>query len=97
MQAELDTLETSLPVNILGVNAVGEDSQNALMYAGRSLPWLQDVPAKNGWGQWHATWRDVFVVGPNNEVLHVYNLTLHDLANPTYYATLRDLLLQAAQ
>ena len=97
MQAELDTTQTSRPVRVLGLNAIGHESDNALACLGRSLPWLQDVPAENVWQAWHVTWRDVFVVGPENQVLHVYNLTDHNLGNPTYYATLRNLLLQAAQ
>jgi hypothetical protein len=97
MQAEIDTTQTSRPVHILGLNAIGHESANALACEGRALPWLQDVPAQNAWQAWHATWRDVFVVGPENEVLHVYNLTEHNLARPSNYATLRSLLLQAAQ
>lgn len=48
------------------------------------------------WGSWSATWRDVHVVDAASERVAVYNLTEFDLAEPSNYAALKDLLLDAA-
>jgi len=97
MQTEIDSLVHSMPVSILGVNAVGAESGNALMCQNRQLPWLQDTPETNAWGLWDVTYRDVVVLDGNNRYVKVYNLTIHDLANPTYYAELKEILLKAAR
>ena len=97
MQAEIDSAHTSKRIRILGVNAVGQDADNAVMTSGRVLPWLQDVAAKDVWGAWKVTWRDVVVLGTDNVKLSVYNLTDHDLNNPENYAALKKSLLDAAK
>jgi len=97
MQKDIEAAQPPTPVQILGVNAAGEEAGNDIICAGRFLPWLQDTLEQNVWGAWHVTWRDVVILDRENRVLHVYNLTTHDLANPTNYAALRDLLLGAAR
>jgi hypothetical protein len=96
MQAEIDALGPPVPVQILGVNAVGHESGNDLAVAGRVLPWLQDEAAVDAWGLWEITHRDVVVLDADNRVTAVYNLTSHDLANPANYDELRALILDAA-
>ena len=96
MQAEIAAQITPRPVHILGVNAVGEDADNALVCAGRTLPWLQDTAAANAWGLWNVTYRDVIILDAENRVYAVYNLTQHDLANAANYQALKSLLLAAA-
>ena len=96
MQKDIDAARPALPVRILGVNAAGEEDGNAQFCAGRLLPWLQDTWVVNAWSAWHVTYRDVVILDPENVVLQVYNLTTHDLSNPTNYAELRDILLGAA-
>ena len=97
MQAEIDALHPAKTVRILGVNAVGQDSDNALMCSGRVLPWLQDTAQQNVWGSWNVTWRDVFVLDAQNRVLRIYNLTQYDLAITANYDTLKSILLNAAK
>lgn len=97
MQAELDTLATARAVEILGVNGAGEESGNALVCEGRSLPWLQDTPEARVWESWRVEYRDVVVLDASNRVVAVYNLTSRDLGQPAYYAELRDLLVAAAR
>ena len=97
MQAQIDSVSTTRPVRIFGVNAAGLESGNAAICEGRVIPWLQDTPQANVWGAWSVTYRDVVILGPQNEILHVYNLTTHDLSNPADYATLDSLLLAAAR
>ena len=98
MQKDLDTVATARPIHILGVNAIGEESQNALIVQGRTIPWLQDVSGQNVWASWHVTWRDVVVLDQDNQIVNVYNLTLpNDLADTTHYKELRAILLDAAR
>lgn len=83
-------------VRILGVNAVGAESENGLMTLGRDLPWLQDVPAQDVWTLWDVEYRDVVILDGLNRPVGVFNLTVHDLAIPAEYAALRQMLLDAA-
>jgi hypothetical protein len=96
MQADINTQATARPVRILGVDAVGLESGNEGMTAGRELPWLQAVADVDPWALWEVAYRDVVIIGPGNEPLGKYNLTEHDLAVPANYAALRDQLLEAA-
>ena len=96
MQSQLDSLKTALPIRILGVNAVGLESGNATICAGRTLPWLQDVTAVDAWSSWGVTFRDVVILDGNNLKVGVYNLTVHDLADSSNYAELKHMLLTAA-
>jgi hypothetical protein len=95
MQAEIDA-GPPVAVSILGVNAAGNESGNALMVSGRVLPLLQDVVAVDTWSLWDVTPRDVVVVDPSGRAYAVYNLTVHDLALPANYAELKQLILDAA-
>lgn len=96
MQDEIDALQLARRVDILGVNAVYNESANGLMTAGRDLPWLQDMPAVDAWTAWAVQWRDVVVLDRANNRVHVYNLTAHNLADPAYYAALKGVLVAAA-
>lgn len=102
MQAEIDSIRAAHPsarlialpvVRILGINAAGAEAGNDGMTAGRSLPWLQDTDSQDVWGKWDVTWRDVFILDQNNRHIDTYNLTQHNLADSTNYATLRAKLL----
>jgi hypothetical protein len=89
-----DTLQHE--VTILGVNTIGAESGVPDMCLGRDIPLLQDTAAAKVWESWHVTYRDVFVLDPDNHVITVYNLTEHDLSNPDNYATLKGILRDAA-
>ena len=97
MQAEIDSGGTSIPVRILGVNAAGHESDNAVVCEGRSIPWLQDTEEQHVWTSWQVTYRDVVILDAENHVLQAYNLTTHNLALPTHYAELKDILTAAAR
>jgi hypothetical protein len=79
-----------------GVNGAGHEGGNAEVCVGRSIPWLQDVLEVNVWASWRPTYRDVVVLDSRNHVYAVYNLTTHDLGNPTFYSELKAILLDAA-
>ncbi len=96
MQQELEAAATPLQVQILGVNSAGNASGNDAITDGRDLPWLQDTPEVDAWGLWGVTYRDVVVLGPDNTVHAVYNLTEHDLSDPGNYETLKQIFLDAA-
>jgi hypothetical protein len=95
MQEEILAADPSAPVSILGVNAVGQESDNALNCAGRTIPWLQDQANEDAWALWGVTWRDVYVLDGENRLVAIYNLTSKDLANPANYAELKALILSA--
>jgi hypothetical protein len=96
MQAEIDALPPPVPVEVLGVNGIGQESGNALACSGRVIPWLQDEAAVDAWGLWAVAYRDVVVLDAANEVFAVYNLTTQDLGVPANYDALTALILDAA-
>jgi hypothetical protein len=97
MQHDIDTVSTHVPVHFLGVNEIGQESGNDGMCQGRTIPWLQDLPLIDVWQSWHVTMRDVVVLNAHNDVIEIYNLTEHNLADPANYATLRTFLIEAAR
>lgn len=91
-------MATTLPIDILGLNAIGLEAGNEAICNGRDLPWLQpDASTEDPWTEWGVTWRDVWVLDADNVPLAVYNLTSHNLADPLHYDELKTLLLTAAQ
>ncbi len=96
MQAEIDSLETLRPIEILGINDIGLESGNGGMTFGRVLPWLQPKKGQDVWTLWEVEYRDVVILGPGNERLGIFNLTANDLSDPVNYAALMDQLVKAA-
>ena len=96
LQAELDGMEPPVAIDILGVNYAGYESGNETITSGRDLPWLQDTPQEDVIGRWGPAFRDLVVLDGDNDLLDVYNLTEHTLADPSNYAELKDLLVNAA-
>ncbi|MBK6517440.1 MAG: hypothetical protein IPM79_10550 [Polyangiaceae bacterium] len=94
MQDELDA--AGLDVVIFGVNGVGHESGNANVTLGRDLGWLQETAEEPVWTDWAITYRDVVILDENNEVVAIYNLTQHNLADSTNYAELYGLFEAAA-
>lgn len=56
---------------------------------------VQDDAVANVWTNWGATWRDVYVLDPDNVVHSVYNLTTYNLSDPANYEALYDLFVDA--
>jgi hypothetical protein len=96
LQTDLDGESLPVRVQILGVNAVGSESENSLMYEGRSLPWLQDTAQADVWGRWSVTLRDVVILDRHNVVFTVFNAGNLDLSRQVNYDNLKSLLHQAA-
>ena len=97
MQTEIDSQETLRPIQIMGINGIGLESDNDAMTADRVRPWLQPAADEDVWTSWLVVYRDVVILGPGNEHLGTYNLTEHDLADPANYAALMNQLLEAAR
>ena len=101
MQQEIASESPELSIDILGVNELGHESGNSLVIDGRDLPWLQDIDdddngSSDVWTAWDVTFRDVIITDSNNVQVAVYNLSTNDLGNPVNYATLKQLLIDAA-
>ena len=96
MQTEISSQQTLRPIQILGINDVGLESANDEMTADRVLPWLQPIAGEDVWTLWQVEYRDVVILGPGNEHLGAFNLTVHDLSDPANYADLLSQLLDAA-
>lgn len=92
MQTELAGTGT----DILGVNQIGAESGNNANCDGRDIPWLQDDVDERVWDLWTVTYRDVYILNADNELVAVYNLTTHNLAEAADYAELKAMIEAAA-
>jgi len=97
MQQEINAASPATPVQILGVNEAGQESGNAAMCEGRSLPWLQDTAEAQVWARWAITYRDVVILDRENRRMTAFNVTEHNLAIPAKYDSLKTLLLDATR
>jgi hypothetical protein len=86
-----------VPVQILGVNEAGHESELALMYEGRTLPLLQDTEQALVWERWGVAFRDVVVLDKRNVTTAVVNVGNWDLSRPVNYEYLKSVLRQAAE
>jgi hypothetical protein len=66
------------------------------MSSGRALPLLQDTGEARAWSSWEVVYRDVVILGAENEKAGVYNLTQHDLRDSSNFEALKEMLLEAA-
>lgn len=99
MAAELAAEGHKVPIQIAGVDGaglVGADHTCDGFCTGIAIPWLEDTPEQAAWTLWGVTYRDVYVLDPENKTIKVYNLTVHDLGNPANYAELKGILAAAA-
>ncbi|MFV2068366.1 MAG: hypothetical protein ACC645_15460, partial [Pirellulales bacterium] len=101
MQKELKADYPNLAIQLIGVNKVGKEAGNETATEGRDIPFLQDVDANgdgasDAWSGWNVEWRDVVILDANNMKVGTYNLTKHNLEYPDNYATLRQMLIDAA-
>ena len=96
MQAELDADYPDLEIQILGVNEIGYDRDNDEMVADRALPWLQDDAQADVWESWGVTYRDVWILDGENEIVDIYNLTDNTLGDPSNYSDLLEIFVSAA-
>lgn len=60
------------------------------------LPTVQDDAGALVWDTWGAAWRDTWVLDADNVEVEIFNLTTYDLSDPTNYAALYDIFVEAA-
>lgn len=102
MQKELQEAYPTLRIQFLGINENGQESGNASATSGRVIPWLQDVDANsNGrsdvwYDSWNVVFRDVVILDGSNTKVGVYNVSANNLATPENYATLKEMVIDAA-
>ena len=99
MQEDLNTDYPELDIQILGVNAVGQEIENAWVTSGRDIPWLQDVTTNGSdvWSDWGIAYRDVAIVDGDNVMVGTVSLSTYDLRNPAYYNALAEMFITMAQ
>lgn len=102
LQNELSAQYPLLAFNITGVNEAGfEAGDPPPIVANRDLAWVQDEDEDGDgnsdvWEAWDVAFRDLVILGEQNQPVAVYNLTTHNLADPANYQTLRAMLVDAA-
>lgn len=96
MQDELDANRPDLAIDLLIVNETGYSSGNETLFTVTDLPVLQDDTTALVWTNWQATWRDLYIVDANNNVVAIVSLTTYGLSDPTNYTMVYDLLIDAA-
>ena len=97
MQKEFDAMAVAPGIRILGINEVGQESQNDVNCEGRDIPWLQETMTELVWVPWDVTYRDVVIVDGTNRRLAAFNLTDKNLAVAANYEALKTLLLETSQ
>ncbi len=97
MQKEFDAMAVAPGIRILGINQVGQESQNDVNCEGRDIPWLQETMTELVWVPWDVTYRDVVIVDGTNRRLTAFNLTDKNLAVAANYEALKTLLLETSQ
>ena len=102
MQTELRETYPQLRISLLGINEEGHEFGSSVLAEEGDIPWLQDVDADNNdvsdvwYDLWQITFRDVLILDADNSPLTSMNLSQSNLGEPESYASLRDLLLDAA-
>lgn len=80
----------------MGVNRIGDNDYNSQITFQRALPWLQDTLEQDVWNKWQVSYRDVRILGPENQIQFVFNLTEHDLSLAENCEALKTRFLEAA-
>jgi hypothetical protein len=94
MQAELQIEHPD--IHILGINMIGAEGGMGEVSLISTLPVVNDDTVVHVWQDWGAVWRDVIILNRANEPIYTYNLTTYNLADPTNYATLKQMFIDAA-
>ena len=80
MHAEMQTEYPTLNIPILAINMIGTEPGIADVALISTLPIVQDDATLTIWDNWGGIWRDVKILNAQNEVIHTFNLTQHNLA-----------------
>ena len=96
MLQELAEDESSLSIEIIGINAIGRESENAAMTTDVRLKWLQDDELFRVWDSWGPDYRDVYILNSKGLMMNKINLTQYDMGLERNRGVLKDMLLEAA-
>lgn len=101
LQKDLEATYPVLQIQLVGVNAYGQESANTAATQGRELPWLQDVDANqdgggDAAGLWNPSYRHVYILDGDNVQVAAFDVESGDLQDAENYAALRELLIDAA-
>ena len=93
LQQELETTYPVLRIQLLGVNALGQEAGNGPTTDGRELPWLQDVDTNQDGRSdagtlWNVSYRDVYILDGANVQVAAFDVESKDLGQPANYAAL---------
>ena len=97
MQNELRQERPELEINILSINQIGAENGISSFTEAHALPMVHDNETDNIWLSWESQWRDFYILNRNNELVEVYNLTMHNLNDETNYSALKQKLIEAAE
>jgi hypothetical protein len=87
MHAELQTEYPNLNIPILAINMIGTEPGVEDVALISNLPIVQDDASLTIWDNWGGIWRDVKILNAQNEVIHTFNLTQHNLAPGNGFCT----------
>jgi len=87
MHAEMQTEYPTLNIPILAINMIGTEPGIADVALISTLPIVQDDATLTIWDNWGGIWRDVKILNAQNEVIHTFNLTQHNLAPGNGFCT----------
>jgi thiol-disulfide isomerase/thioredoxin len=92
LQEELDVAYGDGAVEIYGINGAGYEDGIPDITDGNTLPLLQDTDELDVWGAWYADWRDLVVLDVDNAWIGLFNLTTHDLSDPSNLTEVREMV-----
>ena len=95
MQAELQVEYPSLDIAILAVNQIGYEAGMSAIDPASTLPIVNDNETDSIWATWHAMspepsqspWREIHILNPQNEIIHTFSLTSHNLGPGNGFCT----------
>ena len=88
--------DSTLSIEIIGINAIGRESENDLMTSGVNLKWLQDDELFRVWDSWKPDYRDVYILNTKGLMMNKINLTQYDMGLERNRDILKEMLLEAA-
>jgi len=95
MQEELQVEYPSLNITILAINQIGYEAGMSSIDPNSTLPIVNDNTSDNIWTTWHAMspepsqspWREIHILDGQNEIIHTFSLTTHNLAPGNGFCT----------
>lgn len=95
MQTELQTEHPSLNISLLAINQIGYEAGMSSIDPTSTLPIVNDNDVDNIWSTWHglspepsqSPWREIHILDAQNEIVHTFSLTSHNLGPGNGFCT----------